>query len=76
MRGATLFLAGLFLAGSALAGCADDLTIRNPKTGDQMVCRQSAQGLDPWSQTQACVADHLAQGWVVAIPAGDDAKAR
>jgi hypothetical protein len=52
----------------AAVGCADDVTMRNPRTGATEVCRQSLQGLDPWSQTMTCVANHEAQGWKRVAP--------
>lgn len=66
----------MLVAAFALAGCADDLTVQNPKTGERIICRQSQAGLDPWSQTQACVAGHLAQGWVLDRAADEAVKAR
>jgi len=56
--GALTFLTGL------LAGCADDVTLRDPQTGRTEICPQSQQGLDPWSQTMSCIANHEAEGWV------------
>ena len=53
----------LMIAAAMLASCAD-VIVKNPQTGAVETCQQSAYGLDPWSQTQACVADHLAQGWI------------
>jgi hypothetical protein len=44
-------------------GCAHDVVVQNPHTGATETCRESLGGFDPWSQTSACVADHLAQGW-------------
>jgi hypothetical protein len=56
--GALIFLAGL------LAGCVEDVTMRDPQTGRTEICPQSLRGLDPWSQTMSCVANHEAEGWV------------
>jgi hypothetical protein len=42
-------------------GCAHDVTMLNPRTGEMTTCRASA--LNPWSQQEACVGDHIAQGW-------------
>jgi hypothetical protein len=50
--------------GSVLAGCADDVVMQNPRTGMSEVCQQSLRGLNPWSQTMACVANHEAKGWI------------
>lgn len=44
-------------------GCADDVVMKNPQTGQTETCHESLRGLDPWSQSMACVADHEAQGW-------------
>ena len=66
----------LVAAALALAGCADDVSVQNPKTGERLVCRQDHSGLDPWSQTQACVAGHLAQGWTLDQATDDSVKAR
>ena len=44
-----------------LVGCARDVVMLNPRTGDTAVC--PASPLNPWSQQQACVGDHVAQGW-------------
>jgi hypothetical protein len=45
-------------------GCADDVVMENPRTGMSAVCQQSLRGLNPWSQTMACVSSHEAQGWI------------
>lgn len=50
-------------AASMLAACANDVVMRDPRTGQSAVCRQSLSGLDPWSQTDGCVAAHAEQGW-------------
>jgi hypothetical protein len=52
------------LSACALAACARNVTMQNPRTGDAVICRQSFGGFDPWSQTDACVASYVAQGWV------------
>jgi hypothetical protein len=54
----------LCAAATVLAGCASDVVMQNPRTGATDVCRESLHGLNPWSQTMACVAGHEAQGWV------------
>jgi hypothetical protein len=51
----------LIAAAGALAGCAD-IVMENPRTG--MTERCPVSGVNPWSQTMACVADHEAQGWI------------
>jgi len=42
-------------------GCARDVVMLNPRTGETTTCRAST--LDPWSQQEACVGDHIAHGW-------------
>ena len=54
------YLALIVLA-CALTGCAADVIMLNPRTGDTARCRGSA--LNPWSQQQACVGEYAAQGW-------------
>jgi len=49
------------VAACILMGCAHDVTMLNPRTGEMTTCRASA--LNPWSQQEACVGDHIAQGW-------------
>jgi hypothetical protein len=49
---------------AAVSGCADDVVMQNPQTGMTEICHESLRGLDPWSQTMACVAGHEAQGWI------------
>jgi hypothetical protein len=53
----------LIVAACVLTGCATDVAMQNPRTGDTVTCRASLRGLNPWSQQDACVADHIAQGW-------------
>jgi len=50
-----------------LAGCAADVVMLDPRTGQTVVCRESLHGLDPWSQKEACVGDHTARGWTRAV---------
>src|SRR5262249_1363297 len=50
-----------FIALYALPGCARDVLVLNPRTGETTTCRAGA--LNPWSQQEACVGDHLAHGW-------------
>jgi hypothetical protein len=56
----------LLLATALLAGCAADVVMVNPRTGETALCRERLRGLDPWSQTEACVGDYLTRGWVPA----------
>jgi hypothetical protein len=53
----------LFIAACVLTGCAGNVVMQNPRTGDTATCRASLRGLNPWSQQDACIADHTAQGW-------------
>ncbi len=53
----------LIVAACVLTGCATDVAMQNPRTGDTATCRASLWGLNPWSQQEACIADHIAQGW-------------
>jgi len=53
----------LIVVACASAGCAHDVALENPQTGATLVCRESAGGFNPWSQTMGCVADHVARGW-------------
>lgn len=56
----------LIVATYSLAACASDsnVAMQDPRTGETVTCRQSLAGLNPWSQTYACVTEHAAQGWV------------
>lgn len=56
-------LTPLIVAACLLTGCATDVGMRNPRTGDTAICRASLWGLNPWSQQDACIADYIAQGW-------------
>ena len=56
----------LILVACLLAGCAADVVMVNPRTGATVVCQESLRGLNPWSQQEACVGEHLADGWVKA----------
>jgi len=58
-------LALIFVA-ALLAGCAADVAMVNPRTGEKAIC--PASPLNPWSQQQACIGDHIAQGWKRAEP--------
>ncbi len=51
----------LIITTCLLMGCARDVVMLNPRTGEAMTCRPSP--LNPWSQQEACVSDHIAQGW-------------
>jgi hypothetical protein len=58
----------LIVAAFLLPSCATDVAMQNPRTGETATCRASLRGLNPWSQQDACIADHLAQGWRRASP--------
>jgi hypothetical protein len=49
-----------------LAGCAEPVMVQNPRTGEMLTCKTPGSEWNPWSQADACVADHLAQGWTIA----------
>jgi hypothetical protein len=54
---------GLLIAAGLLAGCAADVVMVNPRTGEAAICRESLRGLNPWSQKEACVGDYITRGW-------------
>jgi hypothetical protein len=47
-----------------LSGCAADIVMVNPRTDQTAVCSASLRGLNPWSQQEACIGEHIAGGWV------------
>ena len=51
----------LLVAIGLVTGCAPDVVMLNPRTGETMTCRASAG--NPWSQQEACVGDGIAHGW-------------
>jgi hypothetical protein len=51
----------LLTAACVLMGCAHDTVMLNPRSGETTTCRASSW--NPWSQQEACVGDHIAQGW-------------
>jgi hypothetical protein len=53
----------LILAACSLTGCAADVVMVNPRTGEAAICRESLRGLNPWSQQEACIGDYSTQGW-------------
>ena len=57
--------ATLIVLACLIAGCADDIAMRNPRTGETATCAQALAGWDPWSQTYACATAKAEQGWVV-----------
>jgi hypothetical protein len=46
-----------------LGGCAADVVMVNPRTGETASCPASHGGLNPWSQQAACIGDYTAGGW-------------
>ena len=48
-----------------LIGCAEPVTVQNPRTGETLLCKTAADEWNPWSQADTCVANHLAQGWTI-----------
>jgi hypothetical protein len=57
--------AALIALALLVAGCARDIVMQNPRTGETATCAQSLSGWDPWSQTYACATAKAEQGWVV-----------
>ena len=54
----------LIAAAALLTGCAADVVMVNPRTGETVICRESLGGLDPWSQKEACIGHNIAGGWI------------
>jgi hypothetical protein len=65
----------LCLALTLLAGCGEPfgepVIVQNPQTGETVLCKTEASEWNPWSQGDACVAGHLAEGWMIARSARD-----
>jgi hypothetical protein len=55
-----------FLVMLLVAGCAAPIEVHNPRTGQTVLCKTGADEWNPYSQADACVSDHLAQGWTIA----------
>jgi hypothetical protein len=53
----------LIVVAGVSTGCAGDVVMQNPRTGMTQICKESLRGLNPWSQTMACVANYEVQGW-------------
>ena len=53
----------LVTAACLLTGCAADVVMVNPRTGEKAICKESVGGLNPWSQKEACIGQHIAEGW-------------
>jgi hypothetical protein len=48
-----------------LVGCTEPVTVQNPRTGETLTCSTPSSEWNPWSQSDACVAGHIAQGWTI-----------
>jgi uncharacterized protein YceK len=59
-----LALVLVIVVASVVSGCATDVVMRNPRTGETATCRASLAGFNPWSQQEACIGDHITGGWV------------
>ena len=59
-----LALVLVIVVASVVSGCATDVVMRHPRTGETATCRASLAGFNPWSQQEACIGDHIAGGWV------------
>jgi len=64
MRWRYTALIALITAALVLSGCAADVAMVNPRTGETATCKASLQGLNPWSQQETCIGDHIAGGWI------------
>jgi uncharacterized protein YceK len=51
----------LVVAAYVLSGCSADVVMVNPRNGETTTC--PASPWNPWSQQEACIGDHTAQGW-------------
>jgi len=51
-------------AACLLTGCAADVLMVNPRTGEKAICKESVGGLNPWSQKEACIGQYIAEGWI------------
>lgn len=54
----------IFLAALSLGACSVP-AVQNPATGETQTCTDGWRDESPWSQREACIAGHIAQGWVV-----------
>jgi hypothetical protein len=65
MRARPRLLTMIFLMAIAwgVSGCATDVVMVNPRTGETDTCRASLRGFNPWSQQETCIGDHIATGW-------------
>jgi uncharacterized protein YceK len=63
MRGWLRYLS-LVMVAVLVSGCATDVVMRDPRTGETATCKASLAGFNPWSQQDACIGEHIAGGWV------------
>jgi hypothetical protein len=63
----TMHRAAILAAALALGGCAGGVAaVQDPQTGQVATCSEGTLAdQNPWSQRDACLADHVAQGWTV-----------
>lgn len=54
----------MILMASLMIGCATDVVMRNPRTGETVTCEASLQGLNPWSQQATCIGEYIERGWI------------
>jgi len=53
------------LAALPLAGCSRDVALKDPSTGQVATCDAGLLGdINPWSQQDMCVEEHVSEGWV------------
>jgi hypothetical protein len=64
MRRSALRYLTLIAAAYVLTGCAADVVMVNPRTGETAICGESLRGLNPWSQKEACIGHYIAGGWI------------
>lgn len=58
----------LLAATLALGACVGGVeAVQDPQTGQTATCSEPGMmpSWNPWSQREACLADHVAQGWAV-----------
>jgi hypothetical protein len=56
-------IAIFLITGLMLVGCSAPVTVENPQTGQSLVCGEGVVDWSVWSQREACVGGHIAQGW-------------
>jgi hypothetical protein len=72
-RNTMVWQAAAVMALAALGGCGSGVeAAQNPQTGETVTCTGSQMSdMSPWSQRDACIADHVAQGWTVKMKSGE-----